>query len=112
MKTSPKGIQWDEVADLGIVSDEELARRLGVTSPSVRKARVQRGVPPAPRPSRETRPTNHRKPIAWDDLHVLGRVPDKELAGWLGIRPSEVTRERLRRGIPRIPGCCLDWMTP
>lgn len=90
-RSRPKGIDWDALP-LGIVSDHEIARRLGVSQPAVSAARRKRGIPPAPvRPG--TKPA-----IDWDAL-PLGRVPDREIAEEYGVSHKAVAEARRRRGL-------------
>lgn len=126
----PRGIDWSTVDDLGRISDTELAARMGLATSTVRAAREARGLPsavkpghrrrqrkaaPPPKPPPPPRPPPKPRyskpprttPVPWDDIDVLGRVPDEELAGWLGVDTATVTAERIRRGVARIPGAVL-----
>lgn len=79
---------------LGHVPDGELAYRLGVSGATVRRWRVDRGLPPA-EPRRT--PRNSWTPEA---EALLGTIPDTELAAKMGLKPASVTGARTRRGIP------------
>ncbi len=93
------GIDWDNVMDLGLVPDAQIAERYGVHTTSVRSARVLRGIPPAD-------PATRRKSgwVDWDEVHDLGIALDTEIADRLGVRVWDVTHARNRRGIPNPRG--------
>jgi len=87
-----KRVNWAK-QPLGIKSDTDIARKLGVPRLRVQKARDQRGIPPAPHTRRCA-----RKGIDWDN-EPLGDVPDKELAAKHGVSTVTVIIARNGRGI-------------
>jgi hypothetical protein len=88
-----KGINWDE-QPLGKVSDNELARLLGVSRNNVSVARRRRGIEPLY--ERSFSPNG----INWDE-QPLGKRTDQEIANSLGVSKQAVHQARQRRGIPR-----------
>jgi hypothetical protein len=78
----------EEIALLGTVPDEELARRIGRTPNAVRVMRDRLGIP---------RPTGGR----WrdEDLALQGTLPDRVVARRLGRSLSSVTQKRIKLGI-------------
>ena len=102
-------IDWtpERVALLGVASDAEVARRIGVGRSSVRDERVRRGIPPATmrwstarkRPEREVaraRSTSdpvHRAILEDPDL---GEVPDAVIAERVGCSRQVVGKLRRR----------------
>lgn len=93
MSTNPKWIDWD-AQPLGKISDNQLARELGVNLRSVYSARVTRGI----KPCRDAGdPMN--KGINWD-AQPLGEMSDAEIARQLGVTSSTVLGARRVRGIP------------
>lgn len=85
---APKRITWDEVDDLGKVSDPVIAKRLGVDRTQVFRARKRRGIPA------------FTQPIKWDEVDDLGKVSDRVMAERLGVSNSSVHNARKIRGIP------------
>lgn len=86
-----KGIIWDDVTDLGLVPDTEIAKRYGVNNATVRHARKRRGIVginPTPRYS-----------IDWESVG-LGKYTDRYLADILGCSSGIVHKERNKRKIP------------
>lgn len=92
-------IDWDCIQELGKVPDVELAKRLGVTSSAVGKARKRRGL-------------DRLMPayIDWE-AQPLGKVPDIELARRLGVSNAAVNSARRARAIPNALGepKRVDW---
>lgn len=82
---------WSEadVALLGQLPDEEVARRLGRSANAVRLKREKLGIVRA-------------KGGRWrdDELALLGTVPDQEVARRLERSPSSVIQKRCKLGIP------------
>lgn len=130
-------IRWDQ-QPLGLVSDSELARQLGVSSAAVYKARTKRKLPPY-RETLAERWVDHGLGVVPDlvlaekvgksrrtvsrvrgglglhgpstvewDREPLGEVPDVILARMHNVDPSVVGIARRRRGIPRGD---LEWTT-
>lgn len=87
----PRDIDWDS-QPLGEVSDEEIARRLGVGSSTVGRKRQERGIPPL-REDKASKGTDYSNV-------PLGRIPDAEIAEALGLDARSVADARKRRGIP------------
>ena len=85
------GVDWDE-QPLGDEPDGEIARRLGVTSRSVRRARERRGIAPAVKPTEALA-------VDWTSL-PLGLESDASIARSIGCDPSTVRKHRRRLGIP------------
>lgn len=129
------GIDWDQ-QPLGEMSDSSLARMLGLSSVSIRKARIKRkievfhpisvikdmGMGQVPDKVIASKTGKSRRSISrmrqelgicgpltvnWD-LQPLGSVPDVLLAKKLGVDPSSVGVARRKRGIPRGD---LKWRT-
>jgi uncharacterized protein YidB (DUF937 family) len=90
VKTGRPIIDWDS-APLGLVSDSEVARQLGVPVDSVKKARKRRGVSRAEY-------ANLAPNIDWDAV-PLGERSDPEIAAELGISAFSVRKARKVRGI-------------
>lgn len=88
-----KRVNWDK-QPLGMKSDAEIARKLGITRSRVKKAREERDIKPAKRSRRYI-----QKGIDWDK-EPLGDVPDKNLAIKHGVATVTVIMARKRRGIP------------
>ncbi len=92
-----------ELSLLGKVSDAELARRIGVTTTTVRTKRCLRGIPPL-------RP---RDPMKWraKDIALLGKYPDFEVARMLGVYRKAVINKRHELGIPSYARTSEFWHT-
>jgi hypothetical protein len=92
-------IEWTEdmLALLGTDSDAAVARELGVHKESVGYKRHQLGIPAFHPPRHD----NCRK-FSWqpEDLALLGKVSDGELARTLGLATASVNRKRQQLGIP------------
>lgn len=71
-----RGIDWDSVTTLGILTDHEVAKQLGCAPSSVFYARYIRGIPRALRKEEK---------IDWDSVKDLGKVPDRIIAKRLGV---------------------------
>lgn len=104
---------------IGTVPDKEIAEQAGVTAENVRTYRIRRGIPAAWRgetsselagkletkAARGRSSRRHRKvssrPSRLDPYrHLLGEVPDRELADMAGVSAENVRSYRVRRGIP------------
>lgn len=100
-------MDWDQEPDLGRVPDTVLARRHGVSSVAVGRARKRRGIPVFSNGS--GRPQGARAGIKWDQ-QPLGEVPDHVLAKTLGVDPTTVASARRVRGIPcLVEKRGIDW---
>ena len=91
----PPGYQgpwWtaEEVALLGVLSDEEAARKLGKSSSAVRQKREELGIPNPEDTGRWTT----------EEVGLLGTVPDREVAARTGRTPHAITQKRIALGIP------------
>lgn len=92
-------INWDE-QPLGKISDEELAKNLGISKNTVLRQRKKRGVVPFGKP-------HIKANVDWD-AQPLGEVPDAVLAQRLGLvevygeynARAIIGRHRRKRGIP------------
>jgi hypothetical protein len=91
---------------IGVVSDAEVARLAGVTAANVRAWRVRRGVPAAPRTAemasagvRRRGPRSAIEPFE----HLVGKVPDVEIARLADVSLSAAVQFRRRRGIAGVP---------
>lgn len=80
-----KGIDWDN-QPLGMMSDTELAKKLGVSKATVQAARYKRGIPAF-------------DVIDWDK-EPLGKMSDGMLAAKKNVKISTVAAARHTRGIP------------
>lgn len=103
--------------DVGHVSDSVIAARLGISRKTVLAWRKRHGIrafddptptaaptPAAPPPpgqsSPEAAPARKSKPSRLDALaHLLGTLPDREVALQAGVSPENVRMYRQRRGI-------------
>ena len=90
-----KRTRWtpEAIALLGIVSDVELAARLGIHFVTVAKVRYRHGIKP------------HQRQQKWSAEHVamLGQMPDAEVARRTGRSKWAVTAARRERGIHGVP---------
>ena len=79
----------EDIALLGTLPDEEVARRTGRTVNAVRLKREELGIP---------NPAGNR----WrpEDITLLGTLPDREVARRLGRPLHSVTQKRCKLGIP------------
>jgi hypothetical protein len=93
-------IQWgpEEIALLGTMSDEKLARKLGVSRDTVCRQRHLRNIPPF----RSRRPDAQWTPAM---LELLGKLPDPELAQRFGITVKAIKGKRRQLAIP----CPVTW---
>lgn len=92
----PKGINWNEVEDLGKIPDSIIAERLGCKEVSVRGGRKKLGIP--------------KTPTRWDTA-PLGQNWDGCIAEQMGCKKINVTLARMSRKIPpytelRTCSCC------
>jgi hypothetical protein len=78
----------EDVALLGIIPDEELARRTGRTVGAVRQKREELG---------SANPSGNRRTT--EGIALLGRMSDREVARRLGRLLQSVTQERIKFGI-------------
>lgn len=78
----------EDVALLGTLPDEDVARQTGRTAGAVRQKREELGIP---------NPAGNR----WtaDGVALLGTLPDREVAPRLGRSLSSVTQKRIKLGI-------------
>lgn len=81
-------INWDEVKDLGRISNSKIARRLGCSAALVRLACKARNVSFKPRR------------IDWKAVTDLGKIWDLTIAKRLNIHQTTVSKVRTRLGIP------------
>lgn len=90
-------IAWDDVPELGVVPDSELARRLGVTRRAVQHARAVRGLA-SPRKRGQRPGTDHARSVLTAAqvrrVHRLARQgwSQRDIAGWLA---EELGREHV-----------------
>lgn len=85
-------VDWDEVEDLGVVSDLEIAVCLGVSSDTVRGARAARNIAL----SEHVHP-----PLNWRKYdRYLGKRSDQSVAKLIGCSTTAVALRRRRKGIP------------
>lgn len=97
MGVSP--IRWDDhLSTLGVLSDTELARQLGTTESSVRRARRARGIPRSPVQAAKKigRPALDLEP--YKSL-PLGQISDSQIAREYKLGLSTVARVRKLLGI-------------
>lgn len=113
----------DHLDIVGVLSDKEVADRAGVTPENVRTFRMRRVIPalwrgqteeelrerlgargqlPDPRPTRKKRKKKRKeRKSALDPFkHLLGQIPDRQVADMAGVSPENVRAYRKRRGIP------------
>lgn len=81
-------INWDEVKDLGKISNSKIARRLGCSEALVRLACKARNISFKPRR------------IDWKAVTDLGKIWDLTIAKRLNIHQATVSHARTRLGIP------------
>lgn len=118
--------QLDDYADIvGVLSDKEVAERSGVTPESVRTFRMRRVIPaswrgeteeqllarlaekgqlPTPtKPRRKRKKKRKQRASKLDPVkHLLGQMPDRQLADMAGVSPENVRAYRKRRNIPAV----------
>ncbi|MGE4293332.1 MAG: hypothetical protein AB7E32_14120 [Desulfovibrio sp.] len=107
-------VDWTLVdARLGKVSDSQLARELGVAQGAVWTRRTKKGIPPYKNDSgtpqkRTSRPRASN--IAWEQYdHMLGTMPDVQLAKIIGCSRVSVNKRRRELGVPAYsPSATLD----
>lgn len=104
----PSGIDWD-AQPLGVETDGEIARRLGVSQVAVNMQRRKRGIPAvmafgstaaALGGLASAQAWLDRGGVDWD-AQPLGQEPDASLARRLGVSPTTVAKQRTNRGIER-----------
>ena len=92
-------IEWTEemISLLGSDSDYEVGAGLGLSRANVRYKRSQLGIPPFNPP-----PHHQYQEFPWEpeDIALLGKVSDGELARTLAVSPQVVRRKRRQLGIP------------
>ena len=91
-------VEWTDemIACLGTDSDAAVAGHLGIHPASVTYKRLRLGIPPANPPWHEKAPGYPWQP---EELALLGKLSDGELARTLGLATGTVTRKRQRLGI-------------
>lgn len=93
--TGATRFEWTEelLELLGVLPDEAVAAKAGISRGAVGAERRRRAIPPARPP---------RPPIEWTEemLALLGTDSDAAVARELGIQPATVSRKRSRLGIP------------
>jgi len=96
------------IALLGTASDAEVGRVLAIASWSVAYKRAVLGIPPHSPPPHDR---YARFPWRPEDLALLGRLSDGEIARILGLAPSGVNRKRKTLGIPPFQEAhrAVDW---
>lgn len=104
-KVRKPDIDWDG-QPLGVQSDRAIARHMNTPIGSVRRARVARGIEPAPHARKFT-----KKGIDWDK-QPLGKQTDTVIAAGLGCDPNSVRSARRRRGIPSVRERALEQAQP
>lgn len=93
-------------ADLGCISDSEIARKAGVGRTAVAAYRRSLEIPPVPKPRRDklvrpARPTPEAVQARVEEFRAeLGVVPDRVIAEKAGVSGSTVYRIRMLLGIP------------
>ena len=97
----PLPLTDDQRAQLGTMPDAALAARIGTSEETIRRRRLEAGIPAFGRLSGKL----HPQKFQWEanGLELLGALPDKEIATRLGISTDLVRRERRARNIPRRP---------
>jgi hypothetical protein len=90
--------EWtaETISLLGTAGDAQVAAMLGITRGAVFRQRLLLGIPPHT-------PAPHQVPeYHWEaeDLALLGKMPDQQLAARLGISAGTVCRQRHRLKIP------------
>jgi hypothetical protein len=83
----------EEVALLGVLTDDEVAQRTGRTPAAVRQKREELGI---------KNPAASAK-VRWtaDEVALLGTLADGEVARRLGRSLSSVLQKRTKLGLPR-----------
>jgi hypothetical protein len=86
------GPRWtpEDVALLGVLTDDEVAQRTGRTPEAVRQKREELNIP---------NPAGGRRRWTQDEVALLGNMTDEEVAEKVGRPPSAVTQKRLKQGI-------------
>lgn len=92
------GIDWAS-QPLGRVTDNALARALGVNFGTVQKARKVRGIPRFQRSRVEVSGA----------AALVGKLTDREIGRLLGVHDTTIAQYRRRRGIPSAAQPRVDW---
>jgi len=92
---------------LGVIIDADIAAAVGVLPEAVANARRKRGIPPARQYKGENFSSSpprsrQRKPWAPEEISLLGKISDAEVARRTGRTKSGVTMERHNRRITGI----------
>lgn len=100
---------WDSVLNkLGTVPDDDIAEELGISNTAVYKKRLSLGIPPCGNPRRLT--NTDKKGVDWFSVeHLLGKIPDAEIAAQLGVKSTSVKYQRTKRNIPSFRQHKIDW---
>jgi len=89
--------QWTEgeIARLGTITDRELAEQLGVETMCVTMKRRLLGIEPL------TKGSKTKRPHVWEkqEIALLGKKPDSEIAPELGVSIGSVRKKRIQMGI-------------
>jgi hypothetical protein len=84
-----------DLVDLGKMTDEALAARMGVSMPTVRRERLRRGIA-------ASKPHPVVKPWTSDDLALLGKMTDEALGLLTGRATTAVQQKRMSLGISAV----------
>ncbi len=119
----PRKSKLDAHTDIvGVLPDKEVAARAGVTPENVRTYRVRRGIPagwrgetaaaaPASKAKKAPKRASARRKSTGDRrrkskldpfLHLLGELPDRQVADLAGVSSENVRSFRVRRGVPAL----------
>jgi Uma2 family endonuclease len=85
------------IAQLGTASDADVASALGLHRSSVKRKRQLLGISPFSPPPHDL---SRGFPWAPEDLALLGKMPDHQVATTIGTSPTSVCRKRLQLKIP------------
>lgn len=97
-----KDIPDDVIADMGKLPDRILAKRAGVSIPTILYRRKDLGIP-AYKPTKENRKEWLIDRYPKEQLDLLGKLPDAEVAENMGLHISTVAKIRKTLGIPICP---------
>jgi hypothetical protein len=80
-----------QIALLGKIPDNQIAKRLGIVAPTVWRKRVQLGIPPL----------ESKQRLEWTDARIalLGKLSDKALAKRWGVTVKPIAQKRNELGI-------------
>jgi hypothetical protein len=98
-------IQWTSETEsmLGVISDERIAKKLGVSRKTISYHREKRRIAASWDRSQKQKPPNmggwNRIALKEQDIKKLGTMPDHCLAEEIGVSKSFITKTRLRLGI-------------